>query len=272
MKRTLTLLLIVLLVFGMGTFVNPSLAEPTPSPELSPTPAGTSGSSSVVYQYKSVGEAVVRIQIRMRDLGFFMYKPTGSFQSMTVDSAIEFQKKQTDSNGNPIYTDGAIGPQSLAILFSNRANRADITVDIPFGSTQSQLSVIGELVSWVNIKSQLVVGSVYTIVDCYTGTEFNMIFTGGENHAEMECVTAEGSGIYKELFGGEFNYSKRPVCIKLGSRLIAASLQGEPHGTDTVSNNACEGHSCLYFEGSSSHVGSLPDVEHASQVCKAAGK
>ena len=75
-----------------------------------------------------------------------------------------------------------------------------------------------------------------------------------------------------EAFGGEFNYSKRPVVIAVGGRLIAASLQGFPHGEDTVAANEMAGHACMFFDGSLSHVGQLPDVEHATQVNKAAGR
>ena len=98
------------------------------------------------------------------------------------------------------------------------------------------------------------------------------MYLGGEQHAEVECYSASDTEIYKEVFGREFNYSKRPVLIHVGGTLIAASLQGEPHGEDIVAHNGMSGHACLYFEGSLSHVGSLPDTEHLKQVYIAAGR
>ena len=49
----------------------------------------------VVTEHLDTGEMVVRIQIRLRELGYFMFKPTGSFQNLTVNSVIAFQQKQT---------------------------------------------------------------------------------------------------------------------------------------------------------------------------------
>lgn len=218
----------------------------------------------VVTEHLDTGEMVVRIQIRLRELGYFMFKPTGSFQNLTVNSVIAFQQKQTDENGAPITADGSVGPQSRSILFSNRASRMDILTDIPFGQLSTTMAATGELVSWETVKSQLRSGQTYIITDCYSGTQFSMTFVEGENHAEMKCVTAEDEAVYKELFGGEYNYSKRPVLITLNGKNTAASLQGMPHGT----NN----HSCMYFDGSLSHVGTLSDIEQLNQVHKAAGR
>lgn len=98
-----------------------------------------------------------------------------------------------------------------------------------------------------------------------------MIYPGNTLH-EVECRTAEDTAIYLEAFGGEFNYSKRPVIVTIGANSVAASLQGQPHGEDTVAANDMDGHACLYFSSSTSHVASLPDVEHQAQVYKAAGR
>ncbi|MBQ3552336.1 MAG: peptidoglycan-binding protein [Clostridia bacterium] len=222
--------------------------------------------------YGATGDDVVRIQLRLRELGYFMYKPTGNYQSMTVNAAIAFQSSQVDENGYSIAADGVIGPQSLGILFGLSARRADIKVDIPFGKTEASVKVSGQMVSWDSVKERLTVGNTYTVIDCYSGTEFSIVFYGGEFHAEIECSTPEDADIYKNLFGGEYNYSKRPVCLKLGDELIAASLQGHPHGEDHGADDGEMGHSCLYFEGSRSHIGSLRDVEHNTQVYKAAGR
>ena len=102
--------------------------------------------------------------------------------------------------------------------------------------------------------------------------QINIMEPGGEGHAEVECRTAEDTAIYLEAFGGEFNYSKRPVIVTIGANSVAASLQGQPHGEDTVAANDMDGHACLYFSSSTSHVASLPDVEHQAQVYKAAGR
>ena len=126
--------------------------------------------------------------------------------------------------------------------------------------------------NWATVKEQLTVGNQYQITDFYSRKAFQVVYTGGEMHAEVECASPMDTAVYKELFGGEFNYSKRPVLIQLSGTLIAASLQGEPHGEDTVTANDMAGHACLFFDGSLSHVGSLPDTEHIRQVYIAAGR
>lgn len=272
MKKAAALIIaVVMTVLLAGS----ALADPTGSPEASPegTAATPAAGTSDLIAYNSTGETVVRIQLRLRELGYFNYKPTGNFGTMTVEATKRFQQKQTDANGQAIMADGTVGAQSLAILFERAAVRSDIIASIPFGAALSGTpSVTGELVEWSEVKTLLSAGSSYLVTDYNTGTQWRMTFTGGENHAEVECASAEDTAAYKETFGGEFNYSKRPVVVDIGGRLVAASLQGYPHGEDSVSSNDMAGHACLFFSGSLSHVGGFPDVEHQTQVYKAAGR
>lgn len=224
--------------------------------------------------YRDTGETVVRIQIRLRELGYFNYKPTGVFQSMTVNSTIAFQQAQTDGNGKSIIADGTIGEQTMQILFSTSAVRARIPADvhIPIGQTSYSGRVEpGALLAWSEVKKLLVVGRSYLVTDYNTGISFYMVFTGGENHAEMECPTVTDTSALKDAFGDEFNFSKRAVIVTIEGQTIAASLQGQPHGDDTIAANNMAGHCCLYFDGSTSNAGNLPDMEHVNTVFKAAG-
>lgn len=262
-------LICTILILSMAFISTVAYADPTPSP----SPEQTDAYSGELISYGITGETVVRIQLRLRELGYFNYKPTGSFQNMTVEATKRFQQKQVDSQGQPIMSDGTVGAQSMGLLFSHRVQRADIAAKIPIGKQLSgQATLTGELIEWSAVKDLLVAGSGYTITDYNTGVTFMMVYTGGEGHAEVECRTAEDTAVYLETFGGEYNYSKRPVIVAIGSNNVAASLQGQPHGEDTVAGNDMEGHACLYFSSSTSHVASLPDVEHQAQVYKAAGR
>lgn len=259
-----------------------AFAEPTtpPDPEVSPSArpaalpsASPQASAFTLISYGSTGEMVVRIQLRLRELGYFDYKPTGNFQSMTVEATKKFQQNQTDANGLPIIADGTVGEQSRTFLFDHNTKRVDIAASIPIGQQLSgTASVTGELVPWNEVKTLLTEGQAYSVTDYNTGVQFDMTFCGGEMHAEVECANTVDTATFKEAFGGEFNYSKRPVVINIGGRLVAASLQGFPHGEDSVAANEMSGHVCMFFSGSLSHVGQLPDVEHATQVNKAAGR
>ncbi|MDO5110748.1 MAG: peptidoglycan-binding domain-containing protein [Clostridia bacterium] len=246
-----------------------SLAEPSPTPAVPEQEA----QNSELITYRSTGERVVRIQLRLRELGYFNYKPTGSFQNMSVQAAIDFQQMQVDANGQPIMADGSIGAQSMDILFSHTAKRVDIVASIPFGPQLTGTpSIVGSVVSWNEVKGLLSEGSQYTFTDFNTGSTFAMTLVSVDAHAEMECATALDTQTFLTCFGGAFNYSKRPVVMHVGDRLIAASMQGQPHGQDTVPANDMSGNVCVYFSESLSHVGALPDVEHMNQVRKAAGQ
>ncbi|MEG1547957.1 MAG: hypothetical protein RR232_00480 [Clostridia bacterium] len=265
MKKAFCMMLIIVILLMCSTaYADPASNAGTPA----------SNGSSGLIAYKSTGETVVRIQMRLRELCYFNFKPTGNFQSMTVDSTIKFQQNQLDSNGQAIIADGTVGAQSMGLLFSSpTAVRAVIDAPMPIGKPLAGVpTVTGSLISWKEVLPTLQIGATYTITDYNTGVTYNMLFTGGVNHAEMECAEATSTAVFKDAFGGEFNYSKRPVVIQINGQGIAASLQGWPHGEDTVSLNDMNGHVCLFFYESLSHVGSLPDVEHLNQVYVAAGR
>ncbi|MDR0840231.1 MAG: peptidoglycan-binding protein [Christensenellaceae bacterium] len=253
------------------------IPTPTPLPTYTPAPPTATPFSGLIglngTQGDTTNEDVVRVQIRLRELGYFNFKPTGLFQVMTANAAKAFQSKHTDEAGLPMIADGTIGPQSMKALFRHDVTRADITANIPIGKPlEGEPTLTGSLTSWSEVKPLFAEGASYVITDYNTGTTFSMAFVGGENHAEMECKTAADAGIYRQVFGGEYNYSKRPVVITIDGRNIAGSLSGWPHGEDFYPNNDMRGHTCLFFEGSLSHVGDLPDVEHLELVYRAAGR
>lgn len=266
MKRLFTIALLILLL----AYTPAAYADPTPSPTSTPSDASE---FSGLITFKTTGEAVVRVQLRLRELGYFNFKPTGNFQSMSVESTIKFQQMQVDENGQGIMADGSIGAQTMNILFSRAAKRADIAANIPIGpNLDGTPTVTGELLQWSSVKEMLKEGLSYTVTDYNTATTFSLKYMGGENHAEMECASAEDTAKLLSVFGEEFNFSKRSVVVSIDGKNVAASLQGWPHGEDGVSQNDMSGHLCMFFDGSLSHVGMLPDVEHIKLVYKAAGK
>lgn len=57
----------------------------------------------------------------------------------------------------------------------------------------------------------------------------------------MEVRDSQSSAAVREVFGGEFNFSKRAVTVTINGKQIAASLQGWPHGSDTIPSNDMNG-------------------------------
>lgn len=238
-----------------------------------PLMAFASQSSSAIYSDGDSGEAVLRIQLRLRELGYLSYPPTGVYRAMTVEAVKEFQTR-CGTFGMPLAVDGRMGPESMKRLFDPNAPRVRIpdSVHMPRGPIASQLVAKGQLIAWSEIRSKLTEGREYTVTDCNTGEKFKLVFSGGENHAEMEPAASEDLEIFKILCGGEYNFLKRPVTVSIGGVEAAASMQCAPHGSQTVSSNGVEGHICVFFSGSLSHVANMPDAEHELMIRQAAGQ
>ncbi len=68
------------------------------------------------------GEDVKKMQQRLKDLGYFTAKVTGSFGTTTLNAVKAFQEK------NNLTVDGLAGPATLKKLYSSSAKKADNTV------------------------------------------------------------------------------------------------------------------------------------------------
>ena len=226
-----------------------------------------------IYTEGDTGDTVVRIQIRLRELGYLCYRPTGVYRTMTVRAVEAFQTR-SGIVGHLLAVDGKIGPETMERLFAMNAPRVRIpdSVHMPRGPIAEKLAVTGFIVSWQTVKQMLVPGKAYTVTDCNTGETFSLVYAGGENHAEMELLSESHKEVFDRICGDEYNYLKRPVIVSVEGQNIAASMQCWPHGSDTRADNGMEGHVCVFFEGSLSHVGMLPDVEHNANVYSAAGR
>ncbi|MBQ1817006.1 MAG: peptidoglycan-binding protein [Clostridia bacterium] len=230
--------------------------------------------SGGVLDKNSTGAAVVRVQMRLRELGFLNFKPTGSYKSMTVSAVKAFQTAYREA-GYEMQADGRINAECMELLFKYDAKRVSLGgVSIPSGPKHGSSTLVktGEIVPWATLKGQMTPGRTYVITDCYTGSTFELVYTGGENHAEMEPASKDALEGFKAICGPEYNYLKRPVLVRMDGRDVAASVQCWPHGASTVPDNGMDGHVCLFFDGSTSHVGNLPDVEHTENVYRAAGQ
>lgn len=231
-------------------------------------------STGRIFDKSSTGPTVVRIQLRLRELGYLNFKPTGSYKSMTVNAVKDFQVNYRNS-GYEMQVDGRIGNQSMELLFKPDAMRASLSgVSIPAGPKHgsSNMEKTGSLTPWDTVKTMLIIGKSYQITDCYTGSVFELVYTGGNNHAEMEAASEDKLAGFKEICGSEYNYLKRPIVIDIDGHPIAASIQCWPHGDEQITNNGMNGHVCVFFDGSLSDVGQLPDIEHTENVYKAAGQ
>jgi hypothetical protein len=232
-------------------------------------PTTARAGNEMLLKTGSSGLDVYQLQQRLLDLDYFSFKSTGSYGGMTRSAVMRFQEV------NNIMADGTAGEETLRLLFSAAALRNPIRqeVEIPIGpAAQGTPSQYGTTLSWNEVSQLLKVGDTCKIIDLNTGKTFHLRRSGGTNHAEMEPVSSADGSALLDVFGGEANWSKRPVIAVIGSSNCAASLQGMPHGEDTVSGNNAEGGCCLYFSGSRSDILNLADVEHNANILIASGQ
>ena len=205
----------------------------------------------------SKGQLVVRIQQRLMDLGYYTYKPTGSYQAVTRRAALAYERAAGTGQ------DGRLTPEEQDELFSGGAVRAPYVASVPlsFTAQSSYFTVTGELWDWTEVKKELAAGESYTITNCATGESCHMVFQDGENHAHMTPANAAADGQMLKKWMGESNsYYKIAVVVEIGEKRVAASLQYD----NTTAH--------VYFQGSASHVLGMVDKEHDSLVQRAAGR
>ena len=205
----------------------------------------------------STGEDVVRIQMRLFDLGFYTYKPTGSFQTVTKSAVVAYQV------ASGIMSDGSVGAESMQLLFSRGAKRADFHAEIPLTFTaQGAITQKGSAMPWATVKEKLIPGEAYRFRNAATGEEVALIFGSGENHAELtlpEKLADRNAAVsmLTRWLGSTNSFYKCAVLLELDGQWIAASMQW--NGADRV---------CVYCKDSRSHVRSFPDAEHEANIRK----
>jgi len=154
----------------------------------------------------------------------------------------------------------------------------------------------GEYLDWWNfVRNYFKIGTDAQVIDFRTGKTFNIRRTYGTNHADSETLTKEDTAIMKELWGGEWNWARRPVIVVIDGKRIAASIAGMPHagrdsapagaiiknrsvgyGTgsnlDKIKGNNMDGHFDVHFLNSRTHGTNRIDPGHQKAVREAAGK
>ena len=222
-----------------------------------------------ILKLKSEGEDVVNLQMRLRDLGYYNYKVTGYYGTATLDAVCYFQEE------NKLQVDGTVGEQTKKVLYSSDAKRCTVVSGkaaeiLP--ASRGGRSSFGKIVDWFK-EGQYIFsrGSVAKVTDVDTGISFNMKRTGGSYHADSEPVTKADAQKIQKIWGG-WSWARRAVIVDIGGVRIAASMHGRPHAYDFVPNNGMDGHVCIHFYKSRTHIHNREDPDHQAMVQKAAGK
>lgn len=297
-KRILTIVFVlalastVMIPTALGASPSPSPSDSvSPSPSTSPeestqpegstqpedgtTPASADPNTPAGFQMLKLndeGPNVIRVQTRLRDLGYFNYRATGKFFGKTQQAVKDFQ---TSNGADP---DGRVGEQTYDKMFSMEGivrkplspSAAGSIVSGPANENPTTFGVLGD---WATINAAFAVGVTVKVTDVNKpDITFNMMRTGGANLATVETPTTEDYNKYLECFGGATNWEKRSVVVTIGDANYAASLFGNPSGADTIADNTMAGHTTLYFYGCTSDVFGLVDKEDLKMVKRAANE
>ena len=249
------------------------------------------------------GEAVIELQENLNQLGLYPLNPDGDFGHQTEMAVRQFQEM------SGLNADGVVGPATWEELLTNDesgeesstyqvrsgdslwtiANRFDTSINdiraanningdtiragqslrIP-GSTVNQRSI--EALGWSQVNRLFPRNSTATITDVQTGLSFRVRRLYGTNHADVEPLTAQDTNVMRRIYGGSWSWDRRAVVVNINGRLIAGSINGMPHGGQSIRNNNFNGHFCVHFEGSRTHGNNRIDSEHQSMIRRAASQ
>ena len=216
-----------------------------------------SSSSDGTCSYGDTGNAVKKVQKRLKALGYYSSSIDGDYGSGTKKAVQNFQKN------NGLKVTGNVNSATLKKLNSSSAKKASA------GQSDSSSAGKTERLDWFNGGSNKIPkGATFKVKDIKTGKVFTAKRWSGYNHLDAEPKTAEDTKIMKSIFG-HWTWRRRAVLVKYDGHVYAASMNGMPHGTSTISGNNFDGHFCIHFYGSKTHGSGKVDSTHQSCVAEA---
>ena len=120
-----------------------------------------------------------------------------------------------------------------------------------------------------DIQSIFKRGRTATVTDVDTGISWTVLRSGGTNHADVQPLTAADTAKMKQAYGGSWSWNRRAIWVTIDGVSYAASMNGMPHGTGSITDNNFDGHHCIHFLNSRTHTGNRWDTAHQAAVQKA---
>ena len=208
----------------------------------------------------SSGDNVVKIQQALELLGYYNGNIDGDYGTQTVEAVKRFQTKRG------MNADGIAGASTIRVMFNTGSSSSKTS------TSSSKSSYKTEVLDWFadDVSSLIPKKAIVTIKDVRTGKTFKGKRWSGVNHMDTEPLTAEDTAIMKSIYGGSWSWNRRPILILYKNHVYAASMNGMPHGTTTISNNNFDGHFCIHFKNSRTHGTNKVDAAHQKAVAIAA--
>lgn len=247
------------------------------------------------------GTYVSELQTDLTKLGYSTSGVDGIFGNNTYSALLAFQKSQG------IEADGIAGPETksrlqallssqiyivksgdtlskiaarygtsaAAIMSRNGLTSSTIypgqKLTIGKASSSNQGNSRAELVDWWTAASKVFArGDVAAVTDVATGITYQVLRSGGTNHADVQPLTAADTVKMKKIYGGAWSWTRRAIIVTIDGRSLAASQNGMPHGNQTIYNNDFPGHFCIHFLNSRTHGTNRVDAAHQAAIKRAA--
>lgn len=236
-------------------------ATPTPQPQPTPTPAPTKESEpDETLQYGDKGEAVKKLQKRLKELGWFFGDIGGNYLDLTKQAVKDFQ----DAAG--LDKTGTADAKTLKKLYSSSAPKNKLG-----DSTSKPASGAVQEMDWwqSGIQQIFARGSTATVTDVKSGISWKVYRSGGTNHADVQPLTAADTAAMKRAYGGTFSWNRHAIWVSIGGKRYAASMNGMPHGNGSITTNNFDGHHCIHFTNSRTHGTNRVDEAHQAAIKQA---
>jgi hypothetical protein len=197
---------------------------------------------------------------------------------------LKAQKINTNENPELPYAYLKIGDKKDTYIVSyslNLYNPEKQVKWIPSTMVKNQLNTyIGQLrehhfgkpLPWKEAKNVFPRMGYASVKDLETGLVFAVQRRAGSRHADVQPLTAKDTKIMKEIYDGKWSWKRRAILLKTNGQVMAASMNGMPHGAGAISGNDFPGHFCIHFKDSTTHKKNHADPGHDYMVLKASGK
>ena len=161
--------------------------------------------------------------------------------------------------------DGIAGNGTIGVIFGTSSKSSSSS------SSKTSKTYKTETLDWFKDDVTRVIpkNARFTIKDVATGRTFEAVRWSGSNHIDAEPRTASDTKAMKAIYGGSWSWRRRAILIMYNGHVYAASMNGMPHGTKTISGNNFDGHFCIHFKNSKTHETKRIDSEHQNAVDRA---
>ncbi|MBE5777748.1 MAG: hypothetical protein E7331_00255 [Clostridiales bacterium] len=206
------------------------------------------------------GSDVVKLQQALECLGYYDGVIDGDYGEGTTKAVKAFQRKRG------MKVDGIAGSGTIRVLFGSSGSKS--SSGSSSGSKTTSTKYKTEVKDWYadDVSRLIPKNAVFTVKDVYTGRTFKVRRWAGSNHIDAEPLTASDSATMKKVYGGSWSWRRRPILIQYNGHVYAASMNGMPHGDDTISGNNFNGHFCIHFKNSKTHGTKKVDKDHQNAV------